>query len=218
MNPNYTPPAPDPSDTPPPSDPDGNQPYDEPPYMDNPYMENPDVDNPSVDEPPVAAPSVENPPLINNNRPNTDIPNKKRERNNTASMYQSNQYQIKSDGDTDDELDIDAIYDELKSNFLYNDTVNEYNRSELDNILDIMVEMVCCQSRTLTISKVEQPIGLVRKRVRQVDYWIMQYILNSLEATSTEPQDPKAYIMTVIFNAPVTKGVRDAPRIRNLFG
>lgn len=46
----------------------------------------------------------------------------------------------------------------------------------------------------------------------------MQYILNSLEKTSTEPQDPKAYIMTVIFNAPVTKAVRDAPRIRNMLG
>lgn len=129
-------------------------------------------------------------------------------------MYQSNQDHIHDD----DDPDIDAIYEELKSNFLYNDTVNEYNRDELDNILDIMVEMICCQSRTLTISKVEQPIGLVRKRVRQVNYRVMQYILNSLEATSTEPQDPKAYIMTVIFNAPVTKGVRDAPRIRNMFG
>ena len=120
--------------------------------------------------------------------------------------------------DADSDPDIDSVYEELKSNFLFDATVNDDNRDELNNILDIMVEMVCCQSKTLTISKVEQPIQLVRKRVRQIDYWIMQYILNSLQAASTEPQDPKAYIMTVIFNAPATKGVRDAPRFRNMFG
>lgn len=118
----------------------------------------------------------------------------------------------------DDDLDIDSIYETLKANFLYDSTVTDYNRDELDNILDIMVEMVCRQSRTLTISKVGQPIELVRKRVYQINYMTMQYILNSLEKTSTEPQDPKAYIMTVIFNAPVTKAVRDAPRIRNMLG
>lgn len=213
---------PSPSGSPSPSSeaptPDSTSPDQECPDPEIPYQGNPDQDLPDEVPPDMESPAQENPDILSMNRPNTDRPKSKRESTNTPTMYQSNQYRITLDRDADDDPDVDAIYEELKSNFLYDDTVNDYNRSELDNILDIMVEMVCCQSKTLTISKVEQPIGLVRRRVRQVDYWIMQYILNSLEATSTEPQDPKAYIMTVIFNAPVTKGVRDAPRIRNMFG
>ena len=192
---------------------DSTSPAPECPDPEIPYQEIPDPDLPDVVPPNMESPAQENPDLLNIYRPMS-----KRESTNTPTMHQSNHYRITLNRNADVDPDVDAIYEELKSNFLYDDTVNEYNRSELDNILDIMVEMVCCQSKTLTISKVEQPISLVRKRVRQVDYRIMQYILNSLEATSTEPQDPKAYIMTVIFNAPVTKGVRDAPRIRNMFG
>lgn len=183
-----------------------------------PYQEIPDVGFPDEASPDADSPAQEKPALLSTNRPNTDIPKKKRESTNASSTNQSNHYHINPEKDADDDLDIDLIYETLKANFLYDSTVTEYNRDELDNILDIMVEMVCCQSRTLTISKVEQPIELVRKRVYQINYMTMQYILNSLEKTSTEPQDPKAYIMTVIFNAPVTKAVRDAPRIRNLLG
>ena len=183
-----------------------------------PYQEIPDVGFPDEASPDAGSPAQEKNTLLSTNRPNTDISKRKRESTNASSTNQSNHYHINPEKKADDDLDIDSIYETLKANFLYDSTVTEYNRGELDNILDIMVEMVCCQSRTLTISKVDQPIELVRKRVYQINYMTMQYILNSLEKTSTEPQDPKAYIMTVIFNAPVTKDIRDAPRIRNMFG
>lgn len=208
--------TPDPSGSSPDSaalpQPDTVLPIQEYPDPEIPYQEIPDEDSPDLD-----APVQDNPALLSMNRPNTDTSKRKRERIKEPNTNQSNHYPIHPESD-DTDPDIDSVYEELKSNFLYDATVNDANQDELNNILDIMVEMVCCQSKTLTISKVEQPIQLVRKRVRQIDYWIMQYILNSLEATSTEPQDPKAYIMAVIFNAPATKGVRDAPRFRNMFG
>ena len=218
MNPNYTPPAPDPSDTPPPSDPDGNQPYDVPPYMDNPYMENPDVDYPPVDEPPVVVPSVENPTQINNNRPNIDKPKKKRERNNTANTNQSNQCHITPEGDLIGEPDIDLIYETLKARIEYPSIVTFYNKDELDNLVDIMVEMFSCQSPTLEIAKVKHPIKLVRKRLWSIDSIRMKDIVDTLEKVSTEPTNVKSYIMTVLFNAPSTHALRDGPRIRNWLG
>ena len=214
--------TPSPSGSPSPSSeastPDSTSPDQESPDPGIPYQEIPDVGFPDEASPDADSPAQEKPALLSTNRPNTDISKKKRESTNASSMNQSNHYHIHPEKKADDDLDIDSIYETLKANFLYDSTVTDYNRDELDNILDIMVEMVCCQSRTLTISKVDQPIELVRKRVYQINYMTMQYILNSLEKTSTEPQDPKAYIMTVIFNAPVTKAVRDAPRIRNMLG
>ena len=96
--------------------------------------------------------------------------------------------------------------------------VTFYNKDELDNLVDIMVEMFSCQSPTLEIAKVKHPIKLVRKRLWSIDSIRMKDIVDTLEKVSTEPTNVKSYIMTVLFNAPSTHALRDGPRIRNWLG
>lgn len=81
---------------------------------------------------------------------------------------------------------------------------NEKDKQKIDEIIDNMLEMMCCNSEYMRIGGKEQPTPLVQGRVMKVDSSCIEYILICLHRNTTKVRNIKAYLQTVIFNAPST--------------
>ena len=81
---------------------------------------------------------------------------------------------------------------------------NLKNKQKIDEIVDNMLEMMCCTSDEMRIGGKEQPTALVQGRVTKIDSSCIEYILLCLQRNTKKVHNIKAYMQTVIFNAPST--------------
>ena len=94
----------------------------------------------------------------------------------------------------------------IYANIEYEDIVaqNEKEKQKIDEIVDNMLEMMCCTSETMRIGGKDQPTPLVQGRLMKIDSTCIEYILICLHRNTTKVRNIKAYLQTVIFNAPST--------------
>ena len=107
-----------------------------------------------------------------------------------------------------DLMDEVQIYtDIVKSNIEY-DTVwintPEKDRKYVDEMVELMVEMLCIKKDPILIAGAEYPCQLVKSKLLKIDSSHIEYILWSLKKNTTKIRNIKAYLLTCIFNAPST--------------
>ena len=79
-----------------------------------------------------------------------------------------------------------------------------YDRERLDGFVEIMVE-VCSGSRgTIRVNREEMSAGVVKSRFLKLDSGHIQYVMDCLDRGTTLVRNIRAYILTALFNAPVT--------------
>lgn len=105
-------------------------------------------------------------------------------------------------------MDEVQIYtDIVKSNIEY-DTVwintPEKDRKYVDEMVELMVEMLCIKKDPILIAGAEYPCQLVKSKLLKIDSSHIEYILWSLKKNTTKIRNIKAYLLTCIFNAPST--------------
>ncbi len=135
--------------------------------------------------------------------------NKNNLNKNNLLSYQSINDAQKNDSETIDMIDENIIstYKELiYKNIEYEDIVaqNEKEKQKIDEIVDNMIEMMCCTSPYMRIGGKDQPTPLVQGRLMKIDSTCIEYILICLHRNTTKVRNIKAYLQTVIFNAPST--------------
>lgn len=167
---------------------------------DLPLLENPITDNP-VTEKPLSENPMTNKILniLNTKELNTEI----------NQSYQSINDAQKNNFETIDMIDenkISAYKALIYKNIEYEDIVaqNEKEKQKIDEIVDNMVEMMCCTSPYMRIGGKDQPTPLVQGRLMKIDSTCIEYILICLHRNKTKVRNIKAYLQTVIFNAPST--------------
>lgn len=176
------------------------------PLLENPITVNPITDKPISDKPMTEKPLSENPMtnkvfnILNTKRSNTQDINQ---------SYQSINDAQKNDSEMIDMIDenkISAYKELIYKNIEYEDIVaqNEKEKQKIDEIVDNMIEMMCCTSPYMRIGGKDQPTPLVQGRVMKIDSTCIEYILICLHRNTTKVRNIKAYLQTVIFNAPST--------------
>ena len=83
----------------------------------------------------------------------------------------------------------------------------------LDELVSIIVEMVCTRSKTIRVAGAEYPAELVRGRFLKLDSSHIEYAAGCLRANVTDIRNIKQYLRTVLFNAPVTMESYYAARV-----
>lgn len=81
------------------------------------------------------------------------------------------------------------------------------NRSEketLEGILDLLAETCSSKRKTIRIAGDEKPIEIVKNRLMKLNSLHIQYVLDCLKENTTYVRDMKQYLLTTLFNAPVT--------------
>ena len=169
------------------------------PAQDAPKPEKPKRENPRLENPVQEKPVQENPAQLNTNRSNT----------NSEKTYPPNTYGANPNPSIhpkERQEDVAAIRDSVRSQIGYDCLVTPYNRDRMDEIVELMVEILCTGRKTITISGAEYPAELVKERMRKINSMHIEYIFGCLEQNASRVRNIKKYLLTTLFNAPATMG------------
>ena len=80
-----------------------------------------------------------------------------------------------------------------------------HRREDVDELVELMVEvMMLPDNGTVRIAGVEKPVAVVKNRFMKLNHEHMEYILTCLGANTTKVGNIKAYLLTTLYNAPMT--------------
>ncbi len=152
----------------------------EKPHTEKPYAENPQAVNPYADN----RTQLSN-KQSSTNKQNTDL----------SSINQSYP-------DVMETMDVykQVIYDNID----YDIISEQYDKEQLDEIIEIMLECICSNADTICISGNDMPQEAVKSRMLKISSEHIEYIFECLKNNTTKVRNIKAYLKAVIYNAPVT--------------
>lgn len=80
-----------------------------------------------------------------------------------------------------------------------------HRREDVDELVELMVEvMMLPDNDTVRIAGMEKPVAIVKNRFMKLNHEHIEYILTCLGANTTKVGNIKAYLLTTLYNAPMT--------------
>ena len=180
--------------------------------------EQPQPKAPDTPQPDTASPDTENPYLAD---PDTEKPaelNIEKSRTQKSNTQGSSTDSIPFRGTAAarpperkgrDAMSIEEMQDYrelILENIEYDHLCREFEtyREDLDEIVELIVETVCARRKTIRIAGADFPHEVVRSRFLKLDSSHIEFVMESLHNNTTEIRNMKQYLLTVLFNAPVT--------------
>lgn len=167
------------------------------PISTNPLPGKPSSDNPTPDKPLQDNPTQLNTKKSNTEKQSTDIQNTDsipsfRESSEGKRSKSANAYQ-----DYRDLICENIEYENLKQQ-------HPYDSDSIDEILELMLEVVCAKRKTTRVAGTDFPHEVVRSRFLKMNNEHIQFVLKCMKENTTEVRNIKQYLLTVLFNAPAT--------------
>ena len=163
------------------------------PKREKPVLVNPVLENPVLGNPEQAEPEQEKPAQLNTKKSNTQ--KSKTDLSSTDSFFPSAAAKTPSaDGRTERE----SIREQIEYDYL----VNPGNRTQLDELVEIMVEIAMNRSPRVKIGRdAEYPTGFVQERFRQITSEHIEKVLDGIRENTTRVWNTKAYLTAALFNS-----------------
>ena len=79
-----------------------------------------------------------------------------------------------------------------------------YDKKELDEIFEIILDTLCSHRQTIRIAGEEKPMEIVKSAFMKLESSHIEYALDCLKANTTEVRNIKAYILTTLYNSRFT--------------
>ena len=134
-----------------------------------------------------------------------DIPIKENDINNHIISYQSKMNNIKRETKRDGMDRISAYRELIRKNIDYENYPPIYNKQEVDELVDLIVEtLMLPDTGTIRIGGKERPVPIVKSMFLKLDKDHICYILKCLHNTEKKIGNIKAYLLTALYNAPMT--------------
>ena len=121
---------------------------------------------------------------------------------NESITYPSNPNQ--SFAEPADVMGYDAAREIVMDNIEYDILCERYPRDRLDEIVDIASEALCTRRSSFTLGKDTYPYSLVRDRLLRLNASHVEYIIDCINANTTEIHQIKPYLLKTLINAPAT--------------
>ena len=86
----------------------------------------------------------------------------------------------------------------------YESLCSQFNREDVDEIAELIVDVLCTTRPTLRIGGEELPIAQVKDRFYKLDSGHLEYVFDCLRNNTTQIRNIRAYLLTALYNAPVT--------------
>ncbi|MDD4431390.1 MAG: DUF6017 domain-containing protein [Bacteroidales bacterium] len=106
----------------------------------------------------------------------------------------------------DDVMDVDELREEVKKNIEYDALVTQYEREDLDGLIELILETLCRPGKTIRISGAEFPASLVKDRFRKIGQFQVEYVMECMRNNTTKVYNIKAYLLAALYNASTTIG------------
>ncbi len=102
--------------------------------------------------------------------------------------------------------EMDAYREMIRENIDYDGFVRErpYDAGQLDEMVELMVEAVCSKKETLRVAGNDFPQTVVKSRLLKLDREHIVFVFDCLKENTTQVRNMKQYLLTVLYNAPVT--------------
>ena len=89
----------------------------------------------------------------------------------------------------------------IKDNIEYDIMVERYRKEWLDEIVEIMVDVICTREPFVRINKQDYPVEMVRERFLKIDCSHIEYIYDSLKNNSSDVRNIRAFLITTIYRS-----------------
>lgn len=137
----------------------------------------------------------------------------KREANYTDKSYNEKSYTDQSiypqeEGEIEESVREQIDYPLLAENYPYDDP---------ECILQLICDVLCSTSESLRIGNENIPTTKVQSRFRRLGFDHVAYVLDSLRETTTKIRNIRAYLLTALYNAPVTIDAYYSAAVRHDF-
>ena len=102
---------------------------------------------------------------------------------------------------------IDRAYVErarIEENIGYENLIEKYGRERVDQLVEIMVDMFISTDPMCRINGTDVSRELVCKRLLEIDDSHVEYVFECVDHTSKRIINPKAYLLSALYNAPMT--------------
>lgn len=80
----------------------------------------------------------------------------------------------------------------------------KYQYELLDELVEIIVDVVAIQRKSIRIGGADYPYELVKGKFLKLDSGHIRYVLESMEKTVSHIANIRAYLLTTFYNAPNT--------------
>ena len=102
--------------------------------------------------------------------------------------------------------EMDAYREMIRENIDYDGFVRErpYDASQLDEMVELMVEAVCAKKETIRVAGNNFPQAVVKSRLLKLDGEHIRFVFDCLKENTTQVRNMKQYLLTVLYNAPAT--------------
>ena len=138
--------------------------------------------------------------INNNNYNNTDF-------NNTILSYPISDEELSEDG-SDEPLDAigwmreRTTYENLiKDNIDYDIMIEKFEKPWIDEIVELMVDVVCSKEPYIRINKQEYPHEVVKSRFLKIDSSHIEYIYFALRENCSNVRNIRAFLITTIYRS-----------------
>ena len=89
----------------------------------------------------------------------------------------------------------------IKDNIEYNIMVERYRKEWLDEIVEIMVDVVCSKEPYIRVNKQEYPHEVVKSRFLKIDASHIEYIYDVLKDNTSNVRNIRAFLITTIYRS-----------------
>ncbi len=93
-------------------------------------------------------------------------------------------------------------YDFLVQN--RNNPLLKINIGKIDEIVSVMVDVVCSKRETIRVNGEQLPQEVVKKRFLELDGEHIDYVITAFEKSACNVRNIRAYLITALYNAPET--------------
>ena len=100
---------------------------------------------------------------------------------------------------------MECIREEIRERILYHVFLEDHTSSRmlLDSLIELMTEVLYLR-RDIKIDGERIPFALVEKRFLEYNHRTMTYVLECLQGTTSRVRNIRQYLLTTLYNAPLT--------------
>lgn len=163
-------------------------------------------------EVPKSAPNNINQNNTENSNTNLSFPSVENENEPESEASLQSEYSYDSNSETEPVYEENRKYSEYRSYFWdwleFDQLIEKYDMQEdlLYEILEIMVDVVCCKRKTIRVSGDDKPIEVVRSQFMKITREHIEFIMHCMKENTSKIKNMKQYLLATIYNAPLTMG------------
>lgn len=94
--------------------------------------------------------------------------------------------------------------EEIESRIDFLGLCQQYDQDDVDGIIELMVDTLCSVRPFIRIGGEAVPIDQVQSRLLSLDRGHVEYVFDCLKRNTTKIRNIRAYLLTALYNAPIT--------------